>query len=183
VNKSQIAKKLSRSLINTCDISDVNGVLEGLHIFSKVIDSSRELKLLFSSRIFTDNEKSQALKILTSHLKISRQSEKFLKLIIMHGYLSAMKEIIKASTDAYNEKLKKATALVISPVALEQNHIKRLKNTLRELTKRDVDIDSKIDPELLGGFIVKIGSTIYDSSLKGQLRLLRTELTKEMSVN
>ncbi|MCK5512818.1 MAG: ATP synthase F1 subunit delta [Thermodesulfovibrionia bacterium] len=183
MNKSQIAKKLSRSLINTFDISDINGVLEGLHIFSKVINSSRELKLLFSSRIFTDNEKAQALKILTSHLKISRQSEKFLKLIIMHGYLSAMKEIIKASTDAYNEKLKKATALVISPVALEQNHIKRLKKTLRELTKRDVDIDSKIDPALLGGFIVKIGSTIYDSSLKGQLRLLRTELTKEMSIN
>ena len=51
------------------------------------------------------------------------------------------------------------------------------------MTKRDVDIDSKIDPALLGGFIVKIGSTIYDSSLKGQLRLLRTELTKEMSIN
>ena len=183
MNKSRIAKKLSRSLINTYDISDVSGILKGLQIFSRVIDSSRELKLLFSSRIFTDNEKVQALKILISHLKVSRQTEKFLKLIILQGYLPALKEIIKASTDAYNEKLKKASALLISPVALEQSHIDRLKNALRDLTKRDVDIDSKIEPSLLGGFIVKVGSTVYDSSLKGQLRLLRTELTKEISMN
>ncbi|MCK5286248.1 MAG: ATP synthase F1 subunit delta [Thermodesulfovibrionia bacterium] len=183
MNKSRIAKKLSRSLINTYDISDVSGILKGLQIFSRVIDSSRELKLLFSSRIFTDNEKVQALKILISHLKVSRQTEKFLKLIILQGYLPALKEIIKASTDACNEKLKKASALLISPVALEQSHIDRLKNALRDLTKRDVDIDSKIDPSLLGGFIVKVGSTVYDSSLKGQLRLLRTELTKEISMN
>jgi len=67
---------------------------------------------------------------------------------------------------------------VVSPVTLEKNYINRLKSSLKALTRRDIDIESRIDTSLLGGFIVKVGSTVYDSSLKGQLRLLRAALTK-----
>ncbi len=183
MNKNQIAKKYSRALINTFNVADISGILDGLQIFSKVIDANKKLKLLFASRIFTDDEKARALKTLLSYFKISQQTEKFLKLIIMHGHLPALREIIKASTDAYSERLKKVTAFVVSPVALEKIYLDRLKNVLKTLTQRDVDVENKIDTSLLGGFIVKVGSTVYDSSLKGQFRLLRTELTKNISMN
>jgi F-type H+-transporting ATPase subunit delta len=160
------------------DIADIEGIIEGLQLFSKVVDSSRELRLLFTSNIFSDEEKSLALKTLLSYLGVSEQTEKFLKLIIMQNHVNAIKEIIKASTIVYNERLKKVRALVISPVTLEKNHIENLKSTLSTLTNRSVEIDSQIDPSLLGGFIVKVGSTVYDSSLKGQFRLLRAELVK-----
>jgi ATP synthase F1 delta subunit len=177
LNKTKIAKRYSRSLISTFNVADIKGVIEGLQTFSKVINVNRELKLLFVSRIFSDEEKERALKTLLSHLKISQQTEKFLKNIIIQGHVSAIKEIIKALIDAYNEKLKKMTALVISPVVMERAHVERLKSALKVLTERDIDIESQIDPSLLGGFIVKVGSTVYDNSLKGQLQLLRAELT------
>jgi ATP synthase F1 delta subunit len=178
LNKNQSAKKFSRLLINTFDLKDIPGILDGIRGFSKLIDSSKELRLLFLSRIFTEHEKEQALKVLLSRLKVSQKTEKFLKLIIAQGYLNAIKEILKASVDAYNEKLKRIKAVVISPIALEENHIHKLKHALKSMTKREVDIDSQIDSSLLGGFVVKVGSTVYDSSLKGQFRLLREELTK-----
>jgi ATP synthase F1 delta subunit len=178
MNKTQIAKRYSRTLISTFDISAIPGILEGLQIFSKLIDANKKLRLLFISGIFLEDEKDRALKTLLSYLKVSKQTERFLKLIIMQGHLSAIKEIIKASIAAYNEKLKRETAMVISPLTLEKKHIERLKNALRAITQKEINIESQVDPSLLGGFIVKVGSTVYDSSLKGQLQLLRTELTR-----
>ncbi len=178
MNKAQIAKKYSRLLINTVDVSDIPNVIEELKVFSKLIDANKKLKLLFVGQIFSQDEKDRALKELLTYLKVSPHTEKLLKLIIMQMHMPAIKEIIKASIAAYNERLKKATAVVISPVTLEKNYIDRLKNVLKALTQREIDIESQLDPSLLGGFIVKVGSTVYDSSLKGQFRLLRAELTR-----
>lgn len=178
MNKNQIAKKYSRALISTYDIAEVPGVIKGLHIFLKLTEINKEVKLLFASRIFSDDEKDKALKTILSHLKAPRQTEKFLRLIIMRRHLLAIKEIINASTAAYNERLKKMKAMVISSVTLEQSYIDRLRNILKTQTQCEIDIENQIDPSLLGGFIVKVGSTVYDSSLKGQFRLLKDELTR-----
>lgn len=178
MNKTQIAKRYSKILVSTFDVADIPGILDGLRIFLKLIDINRKLKPLFISGIFLEDEKDRALKTLLSYLRVSRQTERFLKLIIMQGHLPAIKEIIKASIAAYNERLKRETALVISPLTLEKNHVDRLKNTLKAITRKEIDIENQVDPSLLGGFIVKVGSTVYDSSLRGQLQLLRAELTK-----
>ncbi len=178
MNKNQIAKKYSRSLINTVDVADIPEVIAEFKVFSKLIDTNRKLKILFAGQIFSEAEKETALMGLLSCLKASSHTEKYLKLIIMQGRLIAIKEIIKALTDAYNEKLKKVKALVISPVTMERNYIDRLRDVLKVLTQRDIEIESRLDSSLLGGFIVKVGSTIYDSSLKGQFQLLRAELTR-----
>lgn len=178
MNKNQIAKKYSRALINTCETADIPGVLEALHIFPMLMAADKKLRILFTSQLFTDDEKGKALEPVISQLKITAQGKKFLRLIIMQGHMPAIKEIIKASVDAYNEKLKKQTAVVISTVTLEERYISRLKNALKAMTQKDIEIESEIDPSLLGGFIVKVGSTVYDSSLKGQFRLLKDELTR-----
>ena len=89
-----------------------------------------------------------------------------------------MKEIIAYTINLYNDKQKKATAVVISPVSLDKGYTDRLKVALKNLIDRDVDIENEVDPSLLGGFVVRVGSTIYDSSVKGQLRLLKSELMR-----
>ncbi len=178
MNKNQIAKRYSRILINTVDVSGIAGAIEGFKVFSGLVDANKKLKTLFVSRIFTEEEKDSALKELFLRLKITREAEKLLRLIIQQGHLSAIKEIVQASVAAYNEKLKKMTAVVVSPATLTAKHIERLKQSIKAFTHRDIEIESQIDPSLIGGFIVKAGSTIFDSSLKGQLRLLKAELMR-----
>jgi ATP synthase F1 delta subunit len=178
LNKNQIAKRYSKLLINTVNISDIPQTIEELKVFARVILLNRKFKILFESPIFSEEEKEEALKELLSYLKASQQTEKFLKILILRRHLFAINEVIAASIAAYNEKLKRMTAMVISSIALEQAYLDRLKNALKNITKRDIDIENQVDPSLLGGFVVKIGSTIYDNSLRGQLRLLRAELMR-----
>jgi ATP synthase F1 delta subunit len=178
LNKNQIAKKYSKALLGSVEISKIPVVIEELKGFSQLIDKNRKLKLLFAGQIFSEEEKDKALSAILPGLKCSSHTEKFLKLLVIQGHLAAIKEVIIASINAYNERQKKATAVVISSVPLDGNYTERLKKALKAMTKREIDVESQVDPSLLGGFIVKVGSTIYDSSLKGQLRLLRAELVK-----
>lgn len=178
MNKNQIAKKYSRALISSVDISEMPAVIGEFKTFSQLIDTKRQLKLLFAGKIFTEGEKAKAFDALSPVLKLKPKTDKFLKQIIISGHLTAMREIIEASVDAYNEKQKKATAVVVSSVALNAQYSDRLKTALKHMTDREVTIENRIDETLLGGFIVKVGSTIFDSSLKGQLRLLKTELMR-----
>jgi len=178
LNKNQIAKKYSRALISSVEISEVPAIIEEFKAFSKLIDTKRQLKLLFAGKIFTEDEKVKAFEALSPLLKLKPGTGKFLRQIIIDGHLIAMKEIIGASVDAYNERQKKATAVVVSSVALDAGYTERLKTALKRMTDREVTIENRIDESLLGGFIVKVGSTIFDSSLKGQLRLLKAELMR-----
>jgi ATP synthase F1 delta subunit len=178
LNKSQIAKRYSKVIINKVDINDVPRVIEELKAFSKLVDMDKKFKILFASQIFSDDEKNRVLDEVLSYLKVSSHSVKFLKLIIAQGSLIAINDIIKAIFYIYEERIKKVTAEVTSPVKLDEGHVGRLKTAIRSLTSRDVEIESKLDPSLIGGFIVKVGSTVYDSSIKGQLQILKSELTR-----
>jgi len=178
LNKNQIAKKYSKAIINSIDISGIPGIIDEFKAFSDLIDANRQLRLLFAGRIFSENEKEKAFKALAPLLKFNPNTEKFLRLIIVQGHLSALKEIITATFNIYNERQKKATAVVVSPVDLDSKYVQRLKKALKRMTDRDITIEKEIDKSLLGGFIVKVGSTIFDSSVKGQLRLLRAELMR-----
>jgi ATP synthase F1 delta subunit len=178
LNKNQIAKKYSRAIINSVDISNIPAVVEELKVFSGLIDANRQLKLLFAGQIFTEAEKGKAFDALAPALKFNPDTGRFLKLMVVQGHVSAIKEIITATIDVYNVKQKKATAVVLSSVALDAKYTERLKSALTKMTDREVTVENRIDESLLGGFIVKVGSTIFDSSIKGQLRLLRAELMK-----
>ena len=178
MNKNQIAKKYSKALIGRVEIARIPSVIEEIKAFSKLIDTNRKLRLLFTGQIFSEDEKVKALSAILPGLKFLADTEKFLKLLVEQGHLAAIKEVIAATISAYNERQKKATAVVIASAPLDKDYAERLKNALKAMTQREIEIESQVDASLLGGFIVKVGSTIYDSSLKGQLRLLRAELLK-----
>ena len=178
MNKNQIAKKYSRAIINSIEVTELPAMIEELKAFAGLIEKNRQLKLLFAGQIFSEKEKGDAFDALAPALKFTANTSKYLKIIIIQGHLSAINEVITATIAAYNDKQKKATAVVISSVTLDSTNTDRLKAALKKMTDREVTIENETDASLLGGFIVKVGSTIFDSSVKGQLRLLKAELLR-----
>ena len=178
MNKNQIAKKYGRAMINSVAVTELPAMIEDLKAFRDLIDRNRQLKLLFAGKIFSEGEKGKAFDALVPALKFNANTVRFLKIIIIQGHLSAIKEVVNATIDAYNDKQKKATAVVVSSVALDSTNTERLKKALKKMTGREITIENETDESLLGGFIVKVGSTIFDSSVKGQLRLLKAELMR-----
>ena len=112
-------------------------------------------------------------------MKLSENTIKF----IMHlselgGITYSFRRLYRIAINLYLEKKTKAKAIVMTPIEISKDYENTLKSSLKKVTDRDVEIEYVMDPSLLGGILVKIGSTMYDTSIKGQLRLLKDELIK-----
>jgi F-type H+-transporting ATPase subunit delta len=172
------AKRYARTLFNSIELNDFEDALSQVELFSKIMNKNKDVYSSVASPLFSAEEKAKAVDIISDMLNINEQMKKFLKYIVMDGMAMILPDIIRLSLTLYNEKKKKAKATVFSPVDITGDIESRLKASLKNITSKDVDIEYVSDPTLLGGFIVKVGSTMYDSSIKGQLRLLKDELIK-----
>ncbi len=172
------AKRYAKTFLNIVGIEDAPEALDELGTINDLMTRSKEFKSLLVSPQFTSEEREAVLKQIAGKTKLSNSTVKFIMHLSELRVIIALSEIIKIATNLYLEKKKKAKAVVMTPIEISKDYEKRLKISLRDLTDRDVDIEFVMDPSLLGGVLVKVGSTMYDSSIKGQLRLLKDELIK-----
>jgi ATP synthase F1 delta subunit len=172
------AKKYAKTFINIVGIEEAPKALAELALLDSLMTKSREFRSLLVNPGFSSVERESGLKQVAARLGMSEKAAKFVMHLAQIGVISVLSEIIKAATVIYLEKKKRAKATVMTPVEISAKNEERLKASLKKLLEKDVDIEYVMDPSLLGGILVKVGSTMYDSSIKGQLRLLKDELIK-----
>jgi ATP synthase F1 delta subunit len=152
--------------------------LDELGMVASLMEKSGEFKRMLVNPGFTVEEREKALKVIAEKVRLSEKVTAFLVHAAEAKVITALPAIIKMATALYLEKKRRAKAVVMSPVEIGKSYEERLKASLAKLLDRDVDLEFVLDKSLLGGVMVKVGSTMYDSSVKGQLRLLKDELIK-----
>jgi len=172
------AKKYAKTLISVVGIDEMPKALAELGMVADLMQKSREFSSLLANPGFTDAERAKAFQQVAAKAGLSEKVVKFIMHLTGLKVIAALPDIIKIATALYLERKRRAKAVVMTPVEVSKNYEERLKVSLKKLTERDVDIEYVLDPSLLGGVLVKVGSTMYDSSVKGQLRLLKDELIK-----
>jgi len=172
------ANRYAKALLRNVGIENAPQALTELISINDLMVRSKEFRSLLVNPRFTTDEKAGVIKSLAERLKISEGTVKFISHISEVGVIVALADIIRIATSLYLEKKKKAKAVVMTPIEISKDRENTLKASLKKITDSDVDLEYVIDPSLLGGILVKIGSTMYDTSIKGQLRLLKDELIK-----
>lgn len=172
------AKKYAKTLIGIAGIEEAPKALTELALIEELMTKSREFRNLLVNPGFSSAERESGLKQVAVRFCLSEKMVKFVNHLTQIRVISALSEVIKAATVIYLEKKKRAKATVLTPVEISAKHAERLKVSLKKLIGKDVDMEFVMEPSLLGGILVKVGSTMYDSSIKGQLRLLKDELIK-----
>lgn len=172
------AKKYAKTLISVVGVEEMPKALAELGMVSDLMQKSRDFSSLLVNPGFTDAEREKAFAQVAAKAGLSEKIVKFIMHLTAIKVIAALSDIIKIATALYLEKKRRAKAVVMTPVEVGKNYEERLKSSLKKLIERDVDIEYVLDPSLLGGVLVKVGSTMYDSSVKGQLRLLKDELIK-----
>lgn len=176
--QAALINRAARSFMNTVNIELIPDCLGELSTLNSLLEKNRDFKGFFLNPLFTSDERERVLKTLKETIRLSDGTVKFLRFLLEEKAISGLPEIIKKITILYLDKKRKAKATVVTPVSLDTKYDERLKLSLKNLTGRDIDIDYVVDPALLGGIVIKVGSTMYDSSIRGQLRLLRDNLIK-----
>jgi ATP synthase F1 delta subunit len=171
-------KRYAKQFISSVDIGQMHQAIEQLNAISSIMEKDRSFKNLMISPLFSEDERQKTIGYIAQKLNISEKVVKYLHYLSDSKAMIAMPYIVTAIRSLYLEMKKRSKAVVTSPVQISKDYEAMLVSSLKEITGRDIDLEFLIDPSLLGGIRIKVGSTMYDSSIKGQLGLLKDKLIK-----
>ncbi len=159
------------------DSSKISEVEADLNKFQSMLDMSDDLKSLVRSPVISTDDQSKAMGAILAKAGIGGLAANFFKLIAGNRRLFAAQDIIKAYRAISAKERGEVTADVTSAVALNDAQTAELKKALKASVGKDVTLSAHVDPSLLGGLIVKVGSRMVDSSLRTKLQNLKVQLS------
>lgn len=174
---SGVAERYAQSLFELAlEANAVDQVRADLDRFQAMIDESDDLKRLIASPVFSADDQARAVSVLAERAGISGYVGNFVKVVASNRRLFALPGMIRAFREIAARHRGEVTAEVVSAHALSQAQEDELKSALKGVTGKDVAIDVTVDPSILGGLIVKVGSRQIDTSLRTKLSTLKLAL-------
>jgi F-type H+-transporting ATPase subunit delta len=151
----------------------IEAVKADLERFDALVTESADLTRLVRSPVFSAEEQLQALSAVLDRAGIGGLAGKFLKLVTTNRRLFAVRDMVKAYRELVAAFKGEATAEVTVAEKLKDEHLAALRSALKEVSGRDVDLDIRVDPAIIGGLVVKLGSRMVDSSLRTKLNAIK----------
>jgi len=156
---------------------DANRVAADLQSVSAVLEDSRELRGVWNSPSVAPPQKLKLLDAIAARTGLSREIRNFVAILISNRRIQAFDEIAKESMAQINDRLGIADAEIVSSRDLAAEARRKLELEVAKVTGKTLRVSYSIDPKVLGGAMVKVGSTIYDGSIRGQLQRIKEQLT------
>jgi F-type H+-transporting ATPase subunit delta len=153
--------------------------LPELRAFESVFRDSAELRNALITPSVAPSRKKAVIARLAALLQLSRIVRNFLFILIDHRRIGELSQIIQSLEDVLDERLGFARAEVVSAGDLAEPRRNALAADLERLTGKRVRMRFVVDPALIGGLTARVGSTIYDGSVRGQLHALARRLRAE----
>ncbi len=151
----------------------LDSVKADLDRFDAMIEGSEDLNRLVRSPVFTAEEQKKALAAILEKAGIGGLAANFLGLVAQKRRLFAVREMVRAFRAFVARHKGEISAEVTVAEPLSENHLNALKAALKSTTKKEVTLDIRVDPTILGGLIVKLGSRMVDASLKTKLNSIK----------
>jgi F-type H+-transporting ATPase subunit delta len=158
------------------DDKNVDAVKADLDRFDAMIAESPDLARLVRSPVFSADAQTKALDAVLARAGISGIAANVLRLLIANRRLFAVRDVIKAFRTLVARFKGEATAQVTVAEKLSDKNLEALKAALKQVTGKDVALDVKVDPAIIGGLVVKLGSRMVDSSLRTKLNSIKNAM-------
>jgi F-type H+-transporting ATPase subunit delta len=159
--------------------ADLAKVDQDLQALVGALKESPELLIAVARRSVTDVARQSLMEAVSTAMSLSPTVTKMLVLLAKSGKLNLVPEMAAAYRARLLSHQNVVRADVTSAAPLSPEETKALGESLSKVTGKNVEISLSVDPELLGGVVAKIGSTVYDGSVKTQLTRMRQELVKQ----
>ena len=155
------------------DEKSIDAVKADLDKFDAMLADSADLKRLVRSPVFSADMQLKALSAVLDKAGISGTSAKFLKVLTANRRLFAVSDVIRAFRALVARFRGEATTEVTVAEQLNDKNLDALKAALKTVTGKDVALNVKVDPSIIGGLVVKLGSRMVDSSLRTKLNSIK----------
>ena len=159
------------------EAKSIDAVKGDLDRFSALLNDSADLVRLVRSPVYTAEEQTKAIDAVLAKAKIGGLAAKFISTVASNRRLFAVREMISGFNALVSKARGETRAEVTVAEKLDDKHLDTIKEAILASTKqKNVELDVKIDPSILGGLKVKIGSRMIDASLKTKLNSIRNAM-------
>jgi F-type H+-transporting ATPase subunit delta len=152
----------------------LDSVKADLEKFDAMLAESPDLERLVRSPVFSADDKLKALSAILDKAGIKGLAANFLRVLTTNRRLFAVSDVVRGYRALVARHRGEVTAQVTVAEKLSDKNLAALKDALKSKTAgKDIDLDVKIDPSIIGGLIVKVGSQMVDSSLRTKLNSIK----------
>ena len=173
----EIATVYGRSLYEAASDADkVDVVREQIGQLADALEADRDLQVFLFSPYFSSEEKKQGLDKAVSGA--DELVHNFLELLVENHRMPALFRIRKEIDRLWDTEHKRLPVEITSAIELDDNVIKQIGDRIAEQTGRKVDLSATVDPDVLGGLVVRVGNSILDASIRNRLEQLRKQVAR-----
>ncbi len=147
-----------------------------LKAFQAMLDASADLRRLVRSPVISADDQAKGLDAVLRKAGVSSLTANFFRLIARNRRLFAVADMMRNFRALLARERGEVSADVVSAHALTPEQLNALKDALRVQIGKDVQVNTRVDPALLGGLVVKVGSRMIDSSLRTKLGNLKVAM-------
>lgn len=170
--ETKVAKRYAKSLIG---LSSENGTLDTVHadmkMFLETCDRNRDLAVLLRNPIIHTYQKLNVIRNVFES-RVSKVTMSFFEIVTRKGRESNLISIAKEFIEQYKVLKGIQTAEIVSAVGLDDTLRKKVYDLLKSSTNSEIELIEKVDKNLIGGFILRVGGKQYDASIASELRKL-----------
>lgn len=175
-----ISKRYAKALVSVAaNNQELELQAQQLKAVLATIEGNNELKDFLTNPVVSREHKKGTLNPLVERLGVSASLKSFLLLLAEKDRLKGLDNILRWHKELVDERMNRAHAKVTAARPLGETERQALLNKLSEITQKQISIEEHVDPNLIGGVVAQIGSTIYDGSVRRQLAMIKEELIKE----
>ena len=173
----EIASVYARSLFEVAqEQGKLDDVRDQLGDFADTLDSNQEMQVFFFSPYFSTQEKKEGL-----HRAVSGAEAiflNFLDLLVENHRMPVLFRIRREYDALWREQNKRLPVQVTSAVELDESTVRHIGERIEQQTGRKVELSSEVDPDILGGIVVRVGNSILDASIRNRLEQLRRQVAR-----
>ena len=151
----------------------VDAVRADLDRFCALLDESADLTRLVRSPVFTADEQVRGLRTVLERIALAGLAAQFLLAVAANRRLFAVRDMIRDFRELVARHKGEITAQVMLAQPPREEHLAAIKEALAAVTRKNVQVNVTIDPSLIGGLIVKLGSRMVDTSLRTKLQMIK----------
>src|SRR6187431_114837 len=173
----EIAQVYSRSLFEVAMEHDkLDEIHEQLDEFVDALEATHDLQVFLFSHYFSTAEKKDGLrKVLEGP---DPALENFLELLIEKHRTPVLFRIRRQFDERWQDEHRLLPVQVTSAVELDDATVEQIKNSIAEQTDRQIELTTEVDPDILGGIVLRVGNSILDASIKNRLETLRRQVAR-----
>ena len=179
MTNQRVADRYAKSLLDLSLESDqFPRIKRDVDALREMIASSRELEVLLASPVVNPSQKKKVLKEILTQSSANELTKTFVDVVIGKGREGDLVGILKAFDDQYKKMMNVSTVEVTSAKELTDAELQSIKQQLvaSGKTTATVELETKVDPAIIGGFILEFDGKVYDASVRHKLNQLRKEI-------